>query len=290
MVIGFFIIMTGRMKTNLKIIGATAVALFSLTTVFTGTLAWFAANQTVSTTGMSVKVGKTSSINILSCYAVRYDGNYGAIAYDISGGNSNITMSEYDFVFKDRNVNTPLFIRMEISNFNSEKDLIVTIPCTGTYKTNDKVDPYLSNVIGAKFLYGLKVNSSLVKDENTKTVTWADGAHTSAVVDCYNGMLAHASESSGTPFVVNDSKSNTISLSLDAEDVFDNNFIITKSDGQGGNVDVAVVYIVLDYYVVNNINLVVDYLDSYEAAEDDDYALSFTSDISTMAIENEDNL
>ena len=48
--------MTSRKKTNLKIIGATAVGLFSLTTLFTGTLAWFNVNQTVSATGMNISV------------------------------------------------------------------------------------------------------------------------------------------------------------------------------------------------------------------------------------------
>ena len=54
--------MASRKKTNLKIIGATAVGLFSLTSLFTGTLAWFSMNQSVSTTGMTVRVKSISSI------------------------------------------------------------------------------------------------------------------------------------------------------------------------------------------------------------------------------------
>lgn len=279
--------MTSRKKTNLKIIGATLVGLFSLTSLFTGTLAWFSMNQSVSATGMSVRVAKMSNINILSCYAIRYDGKYGAIAYDISGGDSDITMSEYDYVFTDRNVNTPLFIRMEIANFDTTKDLTVSIPCTGSYKTDNKIDPYLSNVVSVKLLYGLKStpSSSLTVDDKTWT---GDGIHTDAVVDCYKGMLNNAKDYTGTPFVNrdDDSKTNTINLSLNAAQVFNQAFIQTKQDAQQNNVDYVVAYIVLDYHVVNGVNLIDDYLESYNESA---HALAFDSDISTMAIGNGEN-
>lgn len=47
-----------KSKRNLKIIAATGVALFSLVTLFTATIAWFALNQTVGSNGMSIKVKK----------------------------------------------------------------------------------------------------------------------------------------------------------------------------------------------------------------------------------------
>ena len=48
--------MTRKMKTNLKVIGATALCIFSLSTAFTATLAWFQFNRTTPVTGMSVRV------------------------------------------------------------------------------------------------------------------------------------------------------------------------------------------------------------------------------------------
>ena len=282
--------MTRTKKTNLKIIGATVVSLFSLASLFTGTLAWFAANQAVSATGMSVKVAKASNINILSCYAIRYDGSSGAIAYDISGGTSNITMSEYDYVFTDRNVNTPLFIRMEIANFDTTKNLTVSIPCTGSYKTGNKIDPYLSNVISAKLLYGLKStpSSSLALDNKTFS---GSVVQNNDVVECYQGMLNNAKGSNGTPFVTTQNetktKTNTINLSLNAADVFNPNFIRTKTDAQNNTINYVVAYIVLDYHVISGgINLIDDYLESYNK---DEHELSFTSDISTMALGNGEN-
>ena len=269
-------------KTNLKIAAATGVGIFSLATMFTGTLAWFSMNANVSATGMSVTVGKMSNVDILSCYAIRYDGTAGAIAFDISNGDKDIAMSEYDFVFKDRNVNTPLFIRMELANFDTSNDLTVTIPCSHyDYKTNDKVDPFLSNVVGAKLLYGLGTTGDLEADE----YEWSGDNVTSAgVVNSYQGMLSHARESSGTPFVVAGEKDTTISLSLQHASVFHRDFILNK-DGK----DVVVVYIVLDYYVTSSVNLVTDYLNSYKVAHDENYALSFVSDISTMVLGNEGN-
>ena len=48
--------MTKRTKTNLKIAGATALCIFTLTTAFTSTMAWFASNRSVGVTGMNIRV------------------------------------------------------------------------------------------------------------------------------------------------------------------------------------------------------------------------------------------
>lgn len=272
-----------RQMTNLKIAAATATCIFTLATAFTGTLAWFTMNEEVTTTGMSVTVASTSSVNIISCYAVRYDGNYGAIAFDISGGNSNVAMSEYDYIFTDRNVNTPLFLRIELTNFDTSKDLTVTIPSTGAYKNGNTIEPYLSNVVSAQFLTGLKKNSSIVPDE----YDWSgNSVHNDDVVGAYQGMLAHASDNVGTPFVTGNTKTGTISLTLDSEVVFANNFVMTKQDAQHNDIDVVVIYIVLDYHVTDSVNLVTSYLDSYNGAA---HELAFTSDIHTISLNNGGN-
>lgn len=275
--------MTKQIKKNIKVISATTMCLFTLSGLFTTTLAWFSANQEVEGTGMGVKVASFSSVDILSCYAVRYDGNYGAIAIDISHGNANITMSEYDSVFLDRNVNTPLFLRMEITNFSTSDDLSVTIPCSGNYKTNNKIDPYLSNVVSARFMRGIKVNGSVVADTNEWT---GNNVTSQAVINSYKGMVASIENVAGTPFVNGNTKQNSITLTLTASDVFNNSFIIHKTDAENNPIDVVVVYIAFDYHVTNNVNLVSSYLDSYGS---DEHSLSFTSDIQIITLNNEDN-
>lgn len=275
--------MRKRIKKNIKVIAATTMCLFTLSGLFTTTLAWFSANKEVQGTGMGVTVASVSSVDILSCYAVRYDGNYGAIAIDVSNGNANITMSEYDSVFLDRNVNTPLFLRMEITNFSTSDDLSVTIPCSGNYKTGNKVDPYLSNVVSARFMTGIKVNGSVVADTNEWT---GNNVTSQAVINSYKGMVSNISNVTGTPFVSGNAKQNSITLSINAADAFNNSLILHKTDANNEQIDVAVVYIAFDYHVTNDVNLVSSYLDSYGS---DEHSLSFASDIQIITLDNEDN-
>ena len=270
----------GRQKRNLKIVAATATCIFTLATAFTGTIAWFSTNLVAKTSGLSVTVKAGSTIKLLSCYAIRYDGNYGALATNVMNGGASIAMSEYDYIFTDRNVNTPMFLRMEIANFNTSNDLTVTIPCTGGFKVDGKVEPNLSNVVSAKFMRGLKSGNTVSVDNNQ----WS-GEEVSApeVVASYRGMLENSSGVAGTPYVVGDSKQNSISLTMTAATAFDEDFIITRQDEGGNDIDVIVAYIAFDYHVVGNINLVSSYLDSYHMTN---HSLTFASDVHNVTIDN----
>ena len=82
-----------KISTKLKIIGATATALFSLFSLFTGTLAWFASNNTVEATGASVSVKAADGVNFDLYYLHHFeidqstnkDGNYNSIVSAYSG-------------------------------------------------------------------------------------------------------------------------------------------------------------------------------------------------------------
>ena len=110
----------GRMKKkllgrkNLNIIAATSLSIFSLLAVFTGAYAWFVSKLNQSPESASFDIyHDDSAITTLSCYAIKYDGVYGAMATKlVSGQEHSVNMSEYDYIFQDKNINTPLFFRI----------------------------------------------------------------------------------------------------------------------------------------------------------------------------------
>ena len=85
--------MTSKTKTRLKIAGATITAIFSLISAFTGTMAWFANQNTVSANGMQVSVvsGVGCSLQQLSLVKFKYPRKtYGQFTFtdylDVSNG------------------------------------------------------------------------------------------------------------------------------------------------------------------------------------------------------------
>ena len=56
-------------------------------------------------------------------------------------------MSEYDSIFKDKNVNTPLFLRIEIIDYIKTKNLTISVPSNGTYKTGSKSTAYTTSAV-----------------------------------------------------------------------------------------------------------------------------------------------
>ena len=270
-----------KKKSLLKIVAATSVVIFSLLTCFVGTYAWFQAKMNEQTRGDGFAINAGSNIEILSAYAVRYDGNNGALATDVlNPPKKSITMSEYDYIFRDRNVHTPLFFRLEITGFSTSSNLGITISSTGSYKMtsggSEVIDNNLSNVVSAKFMRGLKVGSSVVVDNKDYSVQ-------AQVKESYEGMLANASTETGTPFVANNAKNSSLTLTLNSSEVYDNAFLIDGVDANNNPIQKAVVFIALDYHVTGTVNLVEDYVNSY-AGTGLIHSLIFDADIPSMTL------
>lgn len=273
-------------KRSLKIIAASAMTAFSLLAVTIGAVAWFASKRSESAESNEFVIYQdTSSITTISCYAIKYDGVYGAMAKKlVSGEDNEFKMSEYDYILRDKNINTPLFLRVEISGFNTSKDLQISIPCEGAYLANGQnyINPYLSNVVCSKFSYGLLINNNVVPDTYVLEDDEIVGGDVNTI---YMGMRDRVASMEGTPFVKSSSqKDSTIYLDLDHNSLYQPANIVSRDvDGDGNNEDIVVIYLVFDYYETNSVNLVEDYVNSYDGSGLD-YSLNFSSDIGLMTL------
>ena len=277
-------------KRSLKIIAASAMTVFSLLAATLGAIAWFASKRNESANSDEFAIyHDTSMITTISCYAIKYDGVYGAMAKKlVSGADNEYKMSEYDYILRDKNINTPLFLRVEITGFDTNKDLQISIPCTGAYLTNGQnyINPYLSNVVCSKFSYGLLINNNVVPDTYVLEDNEIVGGDVNTI---YMGMRDRVASMEGTPFVKSSSqKDNNVNLTLDHTTLYQSSNIVSRDvDGDGNNEDIVIIYLVFDYYETNSINLVEDYVNSYDGSGLD-FSLNFDSDIGLITIRDKE--
>ena len=142
------------------------------------TVAWFSNNKRIKTSNIGMTIQPVSDVATLSCYALRYDGTYGAICYKIGDDAENgevldVEMTEFDRIFRDRSVNTPLIYAVELANVPDTAGYYITIkvPCsakfvlpTGGTATNNYdssssengfvIQRYISNIVSVKVACG----------------------------------------------------------------------------------------------------------------------------------------
>lgn len=244
--------------------------------IIAATYSWIAINKNVGGNGIDINLKPASTISRVSCYALKFDGVEKASFVELSDEVEKITMSEYDMIFKDRNENAALIIRVVInvtgdmaSNTNSRIKIVV--PCEGDYKnSNQKIINNISNVIEVRAGCGLGTNK--VKDEYGSVV------NNSNKVEIFNGAL-QALKTSGTAngVFINNGEKQAININIPYSEFS----MYVPANVQASDTVSIVLNICFDYKQ----DLVQDYVDSNGA----DAAEDFTADIGTIEIEWEAN-
>ena len=99
-----------KLSTRLKIVGATLTSIFSLFSVFSATYAWFATNNTVAASGMSISVQSPDNVEFDLYYLDSFTISQG-ISKD---GNYNSGIGVY--AGYETSTNNPLFKKIYFSN------------------------------------------------------------------------------------------------------------------------------------------------------------------------------
>ena len=168
------------MRKSLKklLIGYILIFVLTIAAGVSATFAWVSARRAVESRGARLIIKEVSDITNISCYVLKYDGIEKASSTLIEPGQSyQITMSEFDMVFRDKNVNTPLIIRLVVSDLPSDVStnetghFTINIPCVSEYKNSEgHINGALSNVIAIKCGCGLLIDGNNIADPYGSTV------------------------------------------------------------------------------------------------------------------------
>lgn len=140
-------------KKTIKIIGATALALFSLVTVFTATIAWFALNYTVGGQGIKVRVNeKTGKLNKIEIFE---------FVETIDKGSENDPDYNYSFnsipsavIFGGEESEDGLFIMGDYTPLHTDHPLLVLFTLKNEFVTTSAGDMYIKGLTSADGFLG----------------------------------------------------------------------------------------------------------------------------------------
>ena len=288
-------------KTIMALISLVIVSI-SLATV---SVAWIAMNRQVGSNNNRMTIQAVSDVTTISCYALRYDGNYGAVCYKIGEGEGevlDVEMTEYDRIFRDRTVNTPMIYVVELANVpeGDNYNITVKVPCNEKYIitegeavnsfesvengpsfTNQTyIQNYISNVISVKIACGGQI------EEPTATLSQAipnNVAIFNAQRDAFREVTSGATVGQFASFSGDKediygtySKTTSVQVKLSYSDYEGKLFTIANEPEDTGNH--LTLYIQIDY----DDNLMDAYIKS--VISDDDEDVIFRDDLGAIQI------
>ena len=177
-------------KKSLKIIGATSVALFSLVTVFTATIAWFTLNQNVKGSGMDITASdETGRLNKIEIYEY------------VETLNKDTANEKYSFkntpsatVYGGDGTEEESFHMGDYTPLHTDHPMLILFTLRTDFVTNAVGDMYIKGLTSATGFLGMTDsnglphynlgNTSPTLKRGTKTVTITDEEVTKEV-DCY---------------------------------------------------------------------------------------------------------
>lgn len=143
-----------------------------LLSVVQSTFAWVSLAKQVGLNGPSFSSEVIRGASIFSYEIYKRDGQtQGAQIVSSSSNPQAVSMTEYDTVFTDRNVDTPVILRVVLDPLpDNTTDIVVSVKCsTTTWKdSNGLLAPYLSNI--GKFRCGYDKTGALDNEDNPDTV------------------------------------------------------------------------------------------------------------------------
>jgi len=234
-------------------------------------LGWFSKNRDVQPSGIRIVVEKPNLITIKEYQVYKRDGiedRAVMIADNTTDESFKFEMTEYDTVFLDRNVNTPIVVRVVIENVEAENNvlpkMIAHVKCnSNAFKDNDgNMENYLSNIINVK---GGPINDVVnYQLKNYDPVEDSD--------EIYNGVIDAFKEDDGNTYV-NKTTYNTKT-----------NFVkIDMVDYELVNDDEAIIYFVFNY----DEDLIAEYINEHgivikETSDLGDDMIYYTFDINSI--------
>ncbi|GEM_PF-5283916 len=146
-----------------------------------GTYAWLKQNAAVSSSGLPYLLDDSRGISIQNVEIYKRDGKEGARLVTEA---DRIDMTEYDTIFTDRNVDTPIIYRIILDPVPAGRDIKWTVQClevsrswTDTGTAEGKMKQYYSNISAIKIGTGTAELNALTEPEAV-----------------YTGAIAHLAE------------------------------------------------------------------------------------------------